>query len=116
MGALLEENELYTFEVAIEFKETEMLQVQKDLFDKAFNVNVSGGGEAQAERKEKDFQMVLLSHKFIVGEIEEEADLLLTFLAIIMSIAAALAGGYFCIYGVLKPQYQKLKTKMTKTE
>ena len=94
-----------------------MLQVQQDLFDKAFNVNASVGGfEAQANRKEKEYKMVLLQHKFIVGEIEEEADLLLTFIAIIMSIAAALGGGYFCIYGVLKPQYQKLKNKITKTE
>lgn len=77
-------------------------------------MNVDSNAEARTERKEKEYTMVLLQHKFIVGEIEEEADLFLTGIATVMSIVAVLVGIYFCIYGVLIPYYESLKRRVEK--
>ena len=52
----------------------------------------------------------------MVGEIDEETDLILTIFAIILSIVIVFDSLYFCYYGVIKPQCKKLKNKFGKTQ
>ena len=83
--------------------------MQRDLFEKAFNITESG---SMRPRREKDFLIVLLSHDFIVGVIDEETDIFLTLVAIVMSIAITVASLWFCFFGVLKPYYLILRAKI----
>ena len=59
---------------------------------------------------------MLIRHNFYVGEIEEETDLFLTIVAIVMSLVIVIISCYSCYYGLIKPQYKKLKVKFAKSQ
>ena len=75
---------------------------------------LAGGGEV--DRDEQDYVIVLLSYDFMIGEMDEEADFMLTMVSIILSIIAAIVGPYLCYYGLLKPQCSNLKSKISKDD
>jgi len=88
-----------------------MQQVQRDIFEKAFNITERG---STTSRKEKYFLIQLLSHDFIVGVIDEETDMFLTLIAIVMSTAITVAILWVCFFGVIKPYFLMLKAKFEK--
>ena len=57
-----------------------------------------------------------MQHRFVVGEINEEADIFLTVVSLILSVVALVAGSWFCFYGLLKPCCKMLQKKLIKDE
>lgn len=116
-GANLDVDEVYTLEVTMGYLETDVLQIQRDVIEKAFNpMNKELPLGSDSERLEQEFINVLVQHNFVIDEIEDDADMLLTLIAVCMSFAIIYATVYFCYYGLLKPQCLKLKTKLTKSD
>jgi len=66
--------------------------------------------------KANDYMLVLLQYEFFVGEIEEEADIMLTFISIVLSIVVIFSGSWFCYQALVKPQYKSFKARLTKQE
>ena len=115
-GANLEEEELYTFEVAMGFKETEIGHAKQQLIENAFNNKQTQSNTIDREQGEQDYIMVLLQYDFVVGEIEEEADFMLTFTSIVLSILVIVIGSYLCWHGLIIPQCKNLKEKFGKSD
>ena len=58
-GADLEENSRYTFEVQMDYTETELMQVEQDLIEKAMGIDIDTIENNQF-RRELDFHAVLI--------------------------------------------------------
>ena len=99
-GPQVEEEELYTFEVSMGFKETEIGHARMQHIEQAFSDQYDS--PSGREYDEKDYILVLLSYQFVVGEIEEDADIMLTFASIVLSILVVVIGSYLCWHAVIK--------------
>ena len=86
----------------MDYTETELMQVEQDLIEKAMGIDINTIENNQF-RRELDFHAVLIQHDFMVGEIEEVEDLFLTLTSIMMSIVIIFASVYFCYFGLLVP-------------
>lgn len=124
-GADLEEESKYTLEMTMGYLQTDRVQVELDLIEKAITGEDPSSGASDTmnqadtgglQRKEQDFIAVLIKHDFFVGEIEEETDLFLTIVAIAMSLVIIVISCYSCYYGLIKPQYKKLKVRFAKSQ